>query len=287
MVFGRINGIGILLALALLLSAPLAQARKLDLRQLDPQTVTRLNERAQQHYEQALAWLDMINYNQALQSLNAAVAADPANPHLRFMAVQMAVYLGDTRGGSESIGFYDMALDHLREIAESPQLNANEQARASEYMRTIGRLREIIGERDQARLKHGREIARQYASLIYPVEEEEEDPAATQFGMPGMQGMPGMPGAQRPKQRRNTGPDVMQLYRRPMYSPPTPQPELVQPPASGATSPAGTSSDSGFTLPAGPQVTTPSGPIGTTTDLVGPEPPASEPPTPAPDPMTP
>lgn len=172
---GAINR-GVLLALcgSLLLTLP-AEARVLEFRSVPAPRVERLGEDARNYYEQTLNFIDRTNYVEAMDAINKAVEADPSDVYLRQAALSLALYLGDTRQGAASVKYYEVALNHLKVMTASDRLNKREQDRAKQLMGFVSDLRNAVGERDEKRLAHGREIAKKYARIIFQGETEERE----------------------------------------------------------------------------------------------------------------
>lgn len=150
------------LAVGLGLAPERAAARLFDPQLLDAARVERMPEDAKLSYEKALAAMDKILFERALEHLQTAIEQDPDNMHLRYVAVQTATYLGDTRSGAESIRYYTVAAHNLRVMADSPRLNLREQRRAGEALDYVVSLQQSVVERDQQRKAAGMEIAKQY-----------------------------------------------------------------------------------------------------------------------------
>ena len=149
---------------ALLLWAASAQARMLTVTPLEAQRVERMSRDEKAQYEQVLAALDKILYERALDELQKTIGMDPDNDHLRFMAVQVATYLADTRWGNESTTYYGIAISNLQALAESPRLNAREQGRAKEAIGKLTDLQRSVSTRDELRRQWGLQIAKAYVS---------------------------------------------------------------------------------------------------------------------------
>lgn len=245
--FGRL--LTALVAAALLISAGSAQAKLFKLQPLSPQDASRLNDKAKVEYEQGLNWVSKIDYPLAFQHFNKAVEAQPENIYLRYVAVQVAVYLGDTRMGNKATEYYDQALNHLKAIDASPALNQRERDRAQGLMDMVGKLKDSVGQRDLNRTKYGRELAKQYAEIIYkkPEETTEQSPEQEALARTGVIKKEGE------KSDVATGVDVLTLYKRPRRQtgarPITGAPSTTTEP----TEPADTSTDTG----AGTGTTTP------------------------------
>ncbi len=148
-------------------------ARQLDLEPLPPQRVDKLSEEARKSYEKGMAAIDRINYNLAKEHFTRAIEGDPDNVRLRFVLVQLAHYLGDTRKGTKSIEFYDLANANLKKIFESPHLNAREKRKAKAAIEMVRKKRQSVPERDEKRRQHGLEIAKLYAKEIFSGREED------------------------------------------------------------------------------------------------------------------
>lgn len=154
-------------AAVICLLAGAAYASPLEYTPLTAQRMDRLNKDSRHEYELALAALDKVNYELALDHFTKAVNAEQDNPWLRFSIVQIAIYLGDSRSGAESIKYYDMAAQNLKSISESPKLNARERQRAQQWEQNVSELRQSVLERDAKRVQYGREIAKQYAKEVF------------------------------------------------------------------------------------------------------------------------
>ena len=173
---GGLHGGALFLVLTgLLLAAAPAGAKTLDFRVLTAQRLDRINDDSKAYYEQTLAHIDRINYIEAMDSMNKAVDAEPDDVYLRQAALSLSMYLGDTRQGASSVKYYEMAMNHLKALSTSARLNKREQDRALELMRIVSELRNAVGERDEKRMLHGREIAKKYARIIYQGETEERE----------------------------------------------------------------------------------------------------------------
>ena len=157
------------------LLASIVSAGPFEFKPMSPQRADRLGKEARHEYDLGLAAIDKVNNDLALEHFVKAVQLEPDNPWLRFSTVQVAIRLGDTRNGSDSIRFYDLAAQNLKAIGENPRLNIREQQRAQAWFQTVTELRQSVLERDAKRIQHGREIAKQYAKEIYrPTEAEKE-----------------------------------------------------------------------------------------------------------------
>jgi hypothetical protein len=173
-------------------AAPLAQARMLKLDRLAPQVVAQMSADARAQYEQALAAMDRILYERALSSLQAALKLDSANEQLRFMLIQLAAYLGDTRWGSDaatayhlsatggkepnlsSFEYYQAAIDALQVMSVSPRLNPREQNRARQAVERLTALQQTIAERDDKRREWGKAIDTLYMENLGLLEKSKE-----------------------------------------------------------------------------------------------------------------
>jgi hypothetical protein len=124
--------------------------------------------------------IDKINYEYALDHFQKAVELAPDNVHLRYQLVELARYLGDkfigySEKGSQSIRYYDIAIENLKAIKESPKLSRREERRAQEAIDFLAQLRRSVSERDKWREAYGQAIARKYVKEVYGVGEEEEE----------------------------------------------------------------------------------------------------------------
>jgi tetratricopeptide (TPR) repeat protein len=164
-----------LLILAGFLFQVSAQARLLDLKPLPPRKVDRLKKDTRKSYEMGMLAIDRINYEQAKDHFTRAIEKEPENVHLRFILVQLAHYLGDTRKGAKSIEYYDLAAINLKNIFESSRLNTREKRKAMEGLEMIRSKRQSVPERDEKRRQHGLEIAKLYAKDIFAGKEEDPD----------------------------------------------------------------------------------------------------------------
>ncbi|MCL5270610.1 MAG: hypothetical protein M1457_08695 [bacterium] len=142
--------------------------------------VARLSKEAKHEYDLGLAAIDKINYKLAIDHLAKAIEIEPDNVHLRFMVVQISRYMGDTRAGTESIKYYDIAAAQLKAIGESARLNGREKKRAEDSLQEVAALRASVTERDDNRQKVGREIAKKYVQEIFAKTEEEKTEEAQQ-----------------------------------------------------------------------------------------------------------
>jgi hypothetical protein len=159
------------------------QAKIIEYTPLTPQQVSRLTKDAREAYDQALTALDKINYKLGLAQLTKAIEIEPDNVHLRFMVVQIARYMGAKSSGSESIKYYDLAIQHLKAIADSSRLNSREKLRADESIEEVTNLRNTVTERDEARRKAGLGLAIKHVNLVYTKTEAEleEEAQAKRF----------------------------------------------------------------------------------------------------------
>ena len=137
-----------------------------------------MSREARVEYEQAVLALDRILYEEALEHLQATIQLDPENVRLRFMAVQLATYLGDTRWGEDSLTYYGIAIDNLRRMASSPQLNLREQQRAQDAIERLITLQQTVLDRDQSRRQWGWQLAQIIAARDGRKSKEEEDTEA-------------------------------------------------------------------------------------------------------------
>jgi hypothetical protein len=164
--------------------APSAQARILKLDNLTPQAVAQMSAEARVQYQQALVALDRVLYERALSCLQAALKLASADDQLRFMVIQLAAYMGDTRWGSNattsyhtnaagskepnlnSFEYYQIAIDELQVMTVSPRLNPREQKRAGTAIDRLTALQQTIAERDGVRRQWGKEIDMLYLAKI-------------------------------------------------------------------------------------------------------------------------
>lgn len=227
-VFGFGRFLTVVAAVFMLLVAGSSQAKIFKFQPLSDQDAARLNEKAKEQYELGVNWVSKIDYPLALQHFTKAVEAQPDNVYLRYVVVQVAVYIGDTRKGKQSIESYDLALTQLKAIDESPQLNAREKDRVEGLIDTIGKLKDAVGARDQNRIQFGRKLAAQYAELTY---KKKEETAADQGPEREALERSGVVKKQAPVTGAPvSGVDVISLYKkprrqgsaRPSYSPATP-----------------------------------------------------------------
>ncbi|MCE5229928.1 hypothetical protein LLG95_10075 [bacterium] len=207
------------IAVAMMLGAGSAHARLLKLQLLSPQDASRLNEQAKAEYEQGLNWVNKIDYPAAFKHFNAAIEAQPENIFLRYIAVQMGIYLGDTRKGKPAIEYYEATLTNLNAIDASANLNARERERVANYIDLVTKLKDAVGQRDMMRLKFGRDIAKQYAADMYkkPGETEEQGTKTPETAALERAGIKTQtPGSQMntPPAEQNTGVDITMLYKR-------------------------------------------------------------------------
>ena len=143
------------------------QVRRMDVEPLSPQKIDRLGDKTRLYYQKALGSMDRINYPLALGFLDRAVQSAPDDVYLRFNLVRLAHYLGDTRVGSDSIQYYDITEENLRELEKAPQLNEREKRRTREAIALVVELRRAVAERDEKRKKNGRELADELREEIY------------------------------------------------------------------------------------------------------------------------
>ncbi len=146
----------------------------LRLQKLSADDAARLNEKAKAEYDEGLKWIDKFDYPAAMQHFNKAVDAQPNNMLLRYVAIQMAIYMGNTRKGKQAVEYFDMALTNLNALDTSTQLNSREKERVAKYLDVVGKLKDAVGQRDLMRNKYGRELAKQYAAYVYKKEEKDE-----------------------------------------------------------------------------------------------------------------
>lgn len=142
-------------------------AHLLDLKPIPPQRLDHLPPEARKQYDLGMKSVDKINYIKGLEYFTHGVELSPDDVYLRFMVVQLAQYLGDTRLGEDSDMYYDLALKHLKIIADSPRLNAREKERARSALETITSLRQSRTERDEKRQQIGMVIAKKYEKESY------------------------------------------------------------------------------------------------------------------------
>jgi hypothetical protein len=166
------------------LAAPSAHARVLKLNRLEPAQIGRMERETRQQYEMALNAIDHILYEKALTLFEQTVELDPENERLRFIVVQLATYLGDTNWGAESIRFYDVAINHLRRMGQSPRLNLREQQRTQEAIERLNALQRSVSERDDARRQWGREIAKMFREELNSGGKDEDEAGGTRRRRP-------------------------------------------------------------------------------------------------------
>ena len=197
---------------ATLFGVPRAEARVLQIDRLQPQRTARMSREARQDYEQALDAIDHILYEKAIKLFQNALEKDPDNEHLRLILIQLATYLGDTRWGSDSILYYDIAILNLKRMAESPLLNLREQRRAQEAIERLTALQRVVMERDERRRQWGLEVAKLYlrelrgggrdqssgnqAQAQRPQPTGARAAGGAQRAQPGLRGGPGAAGGQ-------------------------------------------------------------------------------------------
>jgi hypothetical protein len=139
----------------------------LELKPIPMQRLDKLSQAARDEYQAGMTEIDRINYKGALEHFMKAVEAEPDDVYLRNIVVQMGQYMGASRAGAESIRYYDIAAQNLKEMVDSPKLNLREKERAQKALETIVSLRQTVGERDEKRQQAGMEIAREYAAQVY------------------------------------------------------------------------------------------------------------------------
>ncbi len=154
-----------------------------------------------------LKWIDKFDYPAAMQHFNKAVDAQPNNMLLRYVAIQMAIYMGNTRKGKQAVEYFDMALTNLNALDTSTQLNSREKERVAKYLDVVGKLQDAVGQRDLMRNKYGRELAKQYAAYVYKKEEKDEkNKTPEQEALERTGAMPqGVAAPPRPKQAERPG----------------------------------------------------------------------------------
>jgi len=134
----------------------------LNLKPIPSQRLDRLTKDARREYELGMGALDKINYSLALDHFTKSVQAEPDNVYLRYVLVQLAQYLGDSRAGDQSNKYYDLCTQNLKEVVDSPKLNAREKERAQTALDLIASLRQSVGERDEKRAQYGLAMAKRY-----------------------------------------------------------------------------------------------------------------------------
>jgi hypothetical protein len=171
---------------ACIMMAGAAQARTFTWTPLPPEDVAAMSPEGRALYQEGLRHLDRINYRAAMESLNQAVEQAPDSIHLRYLAVTLARYMGDNTYASRliamdsaptSVQYYDMAIQHLRALAESPRLNAREKQRAAQSLEDVTALRTSVTERDERRKAWGEAFTKAYARIAFerPPEEMEKE----------------------------------------------------------------------------------------------------------------
>lgn len=189
----------------------------LRLQKLSPDAVARLNEKAKAEYDLGLKWIDKFDYPAAIQHFNKAVEVQPDNLLLRYVAIQMAIYLGNTRKGKQAVEYFDTALTHLNVLDASTQLNSRERERVANYLNMVGKLKDAVGQRDLMRVKYGRELAKQYAAYIYKKEEKDDNkdktPEQEALERTGMTQQTATGGAA-PTETKQKGPDITSYLKR-------------------------------------------------------------------------
>lgn len=155
----------------------------LDLKPLPSVQLVKLNKDARTKYDQALAALDKINYERAVEYMQQSVQAQPEDVYLRFQLVQLAQYMGDTRpvpddkmAGKQPSAqdYYDIAIESLQAMSTSSMLNVREKQRAMDALETVTALRQSVGERETKRHLAGEEIAKSYAKETYAATDKRE-----------------------------------------------------------------------------------------------------------------
>lgn len=188
----------------------------LRLQKLSAEDAARLNEKAKAEYELGLASIDKVNYTGAMQRFNKAVDEQPDNLLLRYVAVQMAMYLGNTRKGKAAVEYFDTALTHLNVMNAAPQLNSRERERVTKYIDQIGKLRDAVNQRDMMRNKYGRELAKQWATYFYQDKEkgDNKDKTPEQIALERTGMLPAAPGSTGEAASKSKRPDISSFYKR-------------------------------------------------------------------------
>lgn len=148
--------------------------RILELKPMPAARLARLKKESREKYDQAMKYIDRINYERAVESFQQAIQLQPDDAYLRFMLIQLTQYLGDTRTSADSIKYYDITIEQLQAMVASPTLNAREKARAQSALETVVTLRQSIGEREGKRHQAGLEIAKQYSKEMFQEMEKDE-----------------------------------------------------------------------------------------------------------------
>lgn len=164
----------------ILVMAVQVHPREFQLQPMPPQQMERISPEARQQFEMGLNWIDRINLERALDNFVAASNLEPDNVYLRFSVVELARYLGDTRRGSDSIKYYDMAAINLKSIFESPRLNPRERNRANQGLRLLTELRQSVPERDAKRKERGQKLILEIAKEKYQGGGQETDDATSE-----------------------------------------------------------------------------------------------------------
>lgn len=157
-------------AILVLLTASLpglASARLFQFKPLDAVVYQRLSPEARAAYDEALEAVDHIDYEIALERLEAAVAADPDRVELRFIAASLAQHRGETTTGVESARLFESAMGHVRHILSIDTISQKDRQRAEYMERAVDTRRKTIEERDEKRRTYGMQIAKAYAKEVY------------------------------------------------------------------------------------------------------------------------
>lgn len=157
--------------------------RILELKPMPTARLARLKKEAHAKYDQAMKYVDHINYERAVECFQQAIQLQPDDAYLRFMLIQLTQYLGDVRTGdpreaSNSLKYYDITIEQLQSMVASPMLNPREKQRAQSALETVVGLRQAIGEREGKRHQAGLEMAKQYSQEMFKDMEKDERAAA-------------------------------------------------------------------------------------------------------------
>lgn len=161
--------------IALMIFCPIVSINAMELKLLSEKREKQLTENAQKAYQLALESMDKVLYEKALTHFVEASDADSDNVYLRFIVIQLAKYLGDTRDGDDAIDFYDIAIDNMRLLAESPYLNAREKERAQKAVDEFVEFRDTVPERDKLRDVAGLAVIKRHVEQSHPNEEKQQE----------------------------------------------------------------------------------------------------------------
>lgn len=156
---------------------------------LDKRKVSRLSPEGREAYERVVDLFDHINYEAALNVLETeAIAADPKDIDLLFMAVNTASYLGQRTFAPESNRFFEIGLRHARELTELTVQGSRTRLQADQMLSDMTDKVAKVDQRDEARRTYGLQIAKQFAREVYSKSGNADAVSAAKKSLKGLVG---------------------------------------------------------------------------------------------------